>query len=71
MGLRGEGVYRVLVGKPGERDQWGVLGIGRWIILGRICGDRVVYRFLVGKTEGKRPLWRPRRSWFYNIRMDL
>jgi len=30
-----------------------------------------VYRVLVGKTEGRRPLGRPRRSWVDNIRMDL
>jgi len=33
---RGEGVYRVLVGKPEERDHWGYLGVDGWIILGRI-----------------------------------
>ena len=32
---------------------------------------RGVYRVLVGKHEGKRPLGRPRRSWEYNIKMDL
>jgi hypothetical protein len=32
---------------------------------------RVVYRVLVGKPEGKRPLWRPRRRWEDNIKMDL
>jgi hypothetical protein len=26
---------------------------------------------LVGKPEGKRPLWRPRRGWEDNIKMDL
>jgi hypothetical protein len=30
-----------------------------------------VYRVLVGKSEGKRPLGRPRRRWDDNIRMDL
>jgi hypothetical protein len=30
-----------------------------------------VYRVLVGKSEGKRPLGRPRRRWEDNIRMDL
>jgi hypothetical protein len=30
-----------------------------------------VYRLLVGKPEGKRPLRRPRRRWVNNIRMDL
>jgi len=29
-----------------------------------------VYRVLVGKWEGKRPLGRPRRTWV-DIRMDL
>ena len=32
---------------------------------------RVVYRVLVGKPEGKRPLGRPRRRWEDNIKMDL
>jgi hypothetical protein len=30
-----------------------------------------VYRVLVGKPEGKRPLRRPRRRWEYNINADL
>ena len=30
-----------------------------------------VYRVLVGKTEGKRPLGRHRRRWEHNIKMDL
>ena len=30
-----------------------------------------VYRVLVGKPEGRRPLGRPRRRWVDNIRMDL
>jgi hypothetical protein len=29
------------------------------------------YRILMGKSEGKRPLGRPRRRWVYNIKMDL
>ena len=32
---------------------------------------RDVYRVLVGKPEGKRPLGRPRRRWEDNIKMDL
>jgi hypothetical protein len=32
---------------------------------------RGVYRVLVGRSEGKRPLGGPRRSWEDNIRMDL
>ena len=35
-------------------------------------GDyRGVHRVLVEKTEGKRPLGRPRRRWEDNIKMDL
>ena len=30
-----------------------------------------MYRVLVGKPEGKRPLGRPRRRWVDNIMMDL
>ena len=37
----------------------------------RMGEERGVYRFLVGKPEGKRPLGRPRRRWVDNIRMDL
>ena len=37
----------------------------------RIGEERGVYRFLVGKPEGKTPLGRPRRRWMDNIRMDL
>jgi hypothetical protein len=32
---------------------------------------RNVYRLLVGKLEGKRPLGRPRRRWIDNIKMDV
>jgi hypothetical protein len=32
---------------------------------------RGVYKVLVGKPEGKRPLGRPRHRWEDNIRMDL
>jgi hypothetical protein len=32
---------------------------------------RGVYRVLVGKAEGKRPLGRPRRRWEDNIKADL
>ena len=39
--------------------------------MARIGEERVVYRVLVGKPEGKRPLGRPRRRWVDNIRMDL
>jgi hypothetical protein len=32
---------------------------------------RGVYRVLVGKSEGKKPLGRPRLRWEDNIKMDL
>jgi hypothetical protein len=32
---------------------------------------RGVYRVLVGRPEGKRPLGRPRRRWEDNIKMEL
>jgi len=32
---------------------------------------RGVYRILVGKPEGRKPLGRPRRKWEDNIKMDL
>jgi hypothetical protein len=31
----------------------------------------LVYRLLVRKPEGKRPLGRPKRRWIDNIKMDL
>jgi hypothetical protein len=37
----------------------------------RMGETRDVYRLLVGKPEGKRPLGRPRRRWIDNIKMDL
>ena len=37
----------------------------------RMGEERGVYRVLVGKPEGKRPLGRPRRRWVDNIRMVL
>jgi hypothetical protein len=37
----------------------------------RMGEDRGVYRVLVGKPEGKRPLGRPRRRWEDNIKIDL
>ena len=32
---------------------------------------RSVFKILIGKPTGKRPLGRPRRRWEDNIRMDL
>jgi len=37
----------------------------------RMGEERGVYRVLVGKLEGKRPMARPMRRWVDNIRMDL
>ena len=37
----------------------------------RMGDERVMYRVLVGKPEGKRPLGLPRRRWVDNIRMEL
>jgi hypothetical protein len=44
----------------------------RWMGHAALMGKgRGVYRVLVGRPEGKRPLGRPRRRWEDNIRMDL
>ena len=37
----------------------------------RMGEERGVYRVLVGKPEGTRPMGRPRCRWVDNIRMDL
>ena len=37
----------------------------------RMGERRGIYRVLVWKSEGKRPLGRPRRRWEDNIKMDL
>jgi hypothetical protein len=43
--------------------------------VGGTCGThgegRGIYRILVGKPEGKRPLGRPRRRWEDNIKLDI
>jgi len=65
-------------------DGWIILGwisrrweVGIWTELGwprietGMGEERGVYRVLVGKQEGKRPLGRPRRRWVDNIRMEL
>ena len=39
--------------------------------MARMGEERVLYRVLLGKPEGKRPLGRPRRRWVDIIRMDL
>jgi hypothetical protein len=37
----------------------------------RMGEERKVYKVLMGKTEGKRPLGRPRSKWEDGIRIDL
>ena len=44
----------------------------RWVgLVARMGECRGVYRNLVGKSEGKKPLGKPRRRWEDNIKMDL
>jgi hypothetical protein len=46
--------------------------IMRWVgNVWRMGERRGVFRVLVGKSEGKRQLGRPRRRWEDNIKMDL
>jgi hypothetical protein len=33
--------------------------------------ERGIYRVLVGRPKGKRPLGRPKRKWEDNIKLDL
>jgi hypothetical protein len=37
----------------------------------RMGDERGVHRMLVGKPEGMRPFWRPKRRWEDNIKMDV
>jgi hypothetical protein len=37
----------------------------------RVGEERKLYKVLVGKPEGKRPLGNPRRRWEDGVRMDL
>jgi hypothetical protein len=44
----------------------------KWVgHVARMGEKRNVYRLLVGKPEGKKPLGRPRSRWIDNIKMDL
>jgi hypothetical protein len=44
----------------------------RWVgHVARMGEKRNVYRLLVGKPEGKRPLGRPRRRWIDSSKLDL
>jgi len=48
--------------------KWRIKWVGN---VARMGDRRGIYRVLVGKTEGKRALGRPRRRWENNIKMDL
>jgi len=37
----------------------------------RMGGEMGVYRILMGKPEGRRPMGSPRRRWVDNIKMNL
>jgi len=51
---------------------WVIKSGMRWAgHVARMGEEREVYRVLVGKPEGWRPMGRPRRRWVDNIRMDL
>jgi len=51
---------------------WAIKSRMRWVgHVARMWERRGVYRVLVGKPEGKRPLGRPRRRWENNIKMGL
>ena len=61
------------IGLAQNRDRWRtvVSAVMRWAgHVARMVEERGVYRVLVGKPEGKRPLGRPRRRWV-DIRLDL
>jgi hypothetical protein len=49
--------------------KWRIMGWARHVA--GLVERKVVYRVLVGNTEGKRILGRPRRIWEDNIKMDL
>jgi hypothetical protein len=59
-------------------DKWGTIRAGDYIFSGGWMGHvacmgerKCVYRVVVGKPEGKRPLGRPRHRWEDNIKIDL
>jgi len=44
----------------------------KWVgHVARMGKRRGAYRVLVGRTEGRRPLGRPRHRWWDDIKMDL
>jgi len=54
-------IMRVIKSK---RMRW----VGQVVCMGE---EKGVYRFLLRKPEGRRPLGRPKRRWVDNIKMDL
>jgi hypothetical protein len=56
--------YVLYFGNSARRLRWA----GHMACMGKRRG---VYRVLVGKPEGNRPLGRPRRGWKDNIKLDL
>jgi len=50
---------------------WLVVVVSVWQASAYHTEDKRVYRVLVGKPEGRKPLGRPKRRWVDNIRMDL
>jgi hypothetical protein len=61
-------VLRIFGPKREEDGSWGKLHNDE---LHSLYSSPNVYRVLVGRPEGKRPVRRPRRKWYDNIRMDL
>jgi hypothetical protein len=52
--------------------EWLIKSRMRWVRHVAWMGEeRGVYRVLVGKPEGKRPIGRPRHRWEDNIKADL
>jgi len=52
-----------------KKEKRGISWLGMWHAA---CGNiRNTYIFLLGKTYGERPLWRPRRRWENNIKRSL
>jgi len=39
--------------------------------MGRAGVIKIAHKILVGKSEGKKPIWTPRRRCEYNIRMTV
>jgi hypothetical protein len=56
----------------GRDNFFTVILTSRWAgHVARMGEKKGAYRILVGRSEGRRPLRRPRRRWEDNIKMDL